>query len=152
MSNIEGPDFLDTLKNEAKYSKPDILPKNTKFESYIGHTIINLSDAILQENQIRALEKGLTFCPTPEPPYKSQIWLDFKEFHRRFELMEFFSRDNKNQTDQSIIDFMSKNASDTQDDTTNEEDLNSEIQSLTGDKILQIEPWKYFKDQLNKKC
>ena len=36
MSSIESPDFLVTLKNEAKLSQPGILPKNTKFESYIG--------------------------------------------------------------------------------------------------------------------
>ena len=65
MSSIELPDFLETLKNEAKHSQPGILPKNTKFESYIGHNVINFSNTTLEKNQIRALEKGLAFCPTP---------------------------------------------------------------------------------------
>ena len=133
MSSIESPDFLETLKNEAKHSQPGILPKNTKFESYIGHNVINLSNTILEEYQIRALEKGLTFCPTPGPPDKLQIWLDFKEFHRRLELMEFFSRDNSDKVDtninQSIIDFMNFNTNDTGVDEPNEEALSKEIQS-----------------------
>ena len=93
MSSIEEPYFLDTLRSEAKTAQPGILPKNTKFESYIGHTVINISNVTLDKDQITALEKGLTFCPTPGLPDKSQIWLDFKEFYRRLELMEFFSRD-----------------------------------------------------------
>ena len=63
MSSIESPDFLDTLRNETKNSPPGILPKNTKFESYIGHTVINISDISLDQHQIRALQKGLTFGP-----------------------------------------------------------------------------------------
>ena len=93
MSSIEEPYFLDTLRSEAKTAQPGILPKNTKFESYIGHTVINISNVTLDKDQIIALEKGLTFCPTPGLPDKSQIWLGSKEFHRRLELMEFFSRD-----------------------------------------------------------
>ena len=133
MSSIESPDFLATLKNEAKLSQPGILPKNTKFESYIGHTVINLSNTALEANQIRALEKGLTFCPTPGPPDKSQIWLDFKEFHRRLELMEFFSRENTDtintNINQSIIDFMNQNANESHIETSNKEALNKELQS-----------------------
>jgi hypothetical protein len=36
------------------------------------------------------LSKGLTFCPTPSTPDLSQIWLDFKDLHRRLELRQFF--------------------------------------------------------------
>ena len=61
---------------------PGILPTGTKFDSYIGQNVINLSKVILTEHQVTALEKGLTFCPTPGAPDKSQIWDDFKEFHR----------------------------------------------------------------------
>ena len=70
MSSIEDTHFLETLKSEAKSAQPGILPKNTRFESYIGHTVINLSNTDLTEHQIKALEKGLTFCPTPGPPDK----------------------------------------------------------------------------------
>ena len=79
MSSIENPNFLETLKNEAKHSQPGIRPKNTKFESYTGHTVINISDITLDQHQIRVLEKGLTCGPTPGPPAKSQIWLDSKD-------------------------------------------------------------------------
>ena len=132
MSSIEEPNFLDTLRTEAKTAQPGILPKNTKFESYIGHTVINISNVNLDQDQISALEKGLTFCPTPGLPDKSQIWLDFKEFHRRLELMEFFSRDQTDSTQpqvsQSIIDFMNQNAREDQSDSDNESTLNKELQ------------------------
>ena len=72
---------IDLLRLESQSVRPGILPPNTKFESYIGHTVINVSNIDITEPQVKALEKGLTFCPTPGPPDKSQIWLDFKEFH-----------------------------------------------------------------------
>ena len=131
MSSIEDEHFLETLRNEAKLSQPGILPKNTKFDSYIGHVVINISDTVFDQNQIRALEKGLAFCPSLGPPDKSQIGLDFKEFHRRLELMEFFGRDTKESNElninQSIIDFMNNNGE--ADPTENElEDGLKEIQ------------------------
>ena len=55
-----------------------ILPTYTKFESYIDKNVINLSNVQLSEHQVRALEKWLTFCPTPGHPDKSRIWDDFK--------------------------------------------------------------------------
>ena len=64
ISSIEEKQFLDTLKDETKSARPGISPRDTKFESYIGHTVINLSNTPLETPQIRALEKGLTFCPT----------------------------------------------------------------------------------------
>ena len=132
MSSIEDKTILDALKQEAKSSQPGILPKNTRFESYIMHTVINISNTALDERQVKALEKGLTFCPTPGPPDKSQIWLDFKEFHRRLELMEFFSRDkeyeNPTGISQSIIDFMNNNANEKPTTDKTEEELNTELQ------------------------
>ena len=62
---------------------PGILPTGTKFDSYIGQNVINLSKITVTEHQVTALVKGLIFCPTPGAPDKSQIWDDFKEFHRR---------------------------------------------------------------------
>ena len=94
-----------------------ILPSNTKFESYIGENMINLSNVQLSEHQVRALEKGLTFCPTPGYPDKSRIWEDFREFHRTLELMQFFNDSEHNEEvdmPQSIIDFMNENAQVTQ--------------------------------------
>ena len=104
------------------------------FESYIGHTDINLSNTILDEHQTKALEKGLTFCPTPGPRDKSQIWSDFKEFHRRLELVEFFNRDTKDNDNpsisQSIIDFMNNNATEEPSDGDMEDLKNKEIHKI----------------------
>ena len=47
---------------------PGILPTESKFDSYIGQNVINLSKVTLTEHQVTALEKGLTFCPTPGAP------------------------------------------------------------------------------------
>ena len=97
----------------AMNAPPGILPPNTKFESYIGHNVINISNYELNEHQLKVLEKGLTFCPTPPRSDKSEIWNDFKEFHRRLELAQFFKLTNEKidlEITQSIIDFMNKNA------------------------------------------
>ena len=120
---------IDLLRLEAQTAKPGILPPNTKFESYIGHTVINISKIDLTEPQVKALEKGLTFCPTPGPPDKAQIWLDFKEFHRRLELTHYFSDYTASKTntdlDQSIIDFMT--AKDSDDSDTPDSDTEDKI-------------------------
>ena len=76
----------DLLWLQAQNAQVGILPPNANFESQIGHTVINISNQPLTLHQVNALEKGLTFCPTPGKTDKSQIWLHFKEFHRRLEL------------------------------------------------------------------
>ena len=85
----------------------------------------------LDHHQIKALEKGLTFCPTPGSPDKSQIWLDFKEFHRRLKLVEFFNRDKTVSRDplddQSLINFLNENVQETNDDSDTETAINREI-------------------------
>ena len=83
MATPDMDNILMRIKEEATIAPPGILPKGKSMDSYIGHTVINLSDTTLTEAQVSALEKGLTFCPTPGPPNKSLIWTDFKEFYRR---------------------------------------------------------------------
>ena len=68
---------------EVKIVPPGIRPKGKTMDSLVGHTVINLSDITVSEAQVSALANGLTFCPTPGPPNKVKIWMDFKEFHRR---------------------------------------------------------------------
>ena len=96
--------------------------------------MINLSNTPLDHIRVKALEKGLTFCPTPGTPDKSQIWQDFKEFHRRLELVEFFNRDKKDTNDpindQSIINFMNQNAQADLDDSDIETAKSLEIQKI----------------------
>ena len=83
-------------------------------DSHIGHTVINLSDITLTESQVQALQKGLTFCPTPGPPNKAKIWTDFKEFHRRLCLKFHFYNDNQqfdhlSENEIDLINFMADN-------------------------------------------
>ena len=94
MERINYLSILDTIKEEAKTASPGILPKGKSMGSFIGHTVINLSDISLTPDQLSALEKGLTFCPTPGPTDKSKIWTDFKAFHRRLCLKYHFHKDN----------------------------------------------------------
>ena len=82
-------------KIKAKIAPPGILRKGKSMDSLVSHRVINLSDTALTKTHVSALEKGQTFCPTPGPPNKSQIWMDFKEFHRRFCLKFHFYNDNQ---------------------------------------------------------
>ena len=108
---------------------------------------------------MKTTKKGLTFCPTPGAPDKSQIWLDFKEFHRRLELMEFFSRDSNDKIDTNIkvsltsrtlmpmiLGLMNKIKKLLIRKSSQNLNLNQ-----TGDPPHKIEHWIYFKDLSNKK-
>ena len=111
----------------AMNAPPGILPPNTKSESFIGHNVINISNYVFNECQLKVLEKGLTFSPTPSGPDKSEIWNDFKEFHRILELAQFFKPTNEKfdlEITQSIIDFMNKNAQEESEDTPTDDPYN----------------------------
>jgi hypothetical protein len=77
-------------------SNPGMLKPGQDFNNHTGHTVINISDIILTTAQVE-----ITFCPTPGYPDISQIWLDFKDFHRRLELHQFFAEQD---TPNSAID------------------------------------------------
>ena len=114
MATTDMEKSLDSIKEQAKIAPPGILPKGKSMDSHIGHTVINLSDTTLTKAQVSALEKGLTFCPTPGPPNKAQIWTDFKEFHRRLCLKFHFYNDNNkfdhlSDDEVSLINFMADN-------------------------------------------
>ena len=51
---------IDLLRLEAQTAKPGILPPDTKFKSYIGYTVINLSNIDPTEPLAKALEKAGT--------------------------------------------------------------------------------------------
>jgi hypothetical protein len=86
---------INTIKQQAIDFPPGILKTEDqgKFNNLIGKTVINLSDTPITPDNEKALEKGLTFCATPGRPDFSEIWIDFKEFHRKLELKKFF-KDN----------------------------------------------------------
>ena len=100
--------ILDQIKHDAQNLKPGILPPGKNFESLIGNTVINISDSTLTPHQVSALEKGLTFCPTPGNPDKSKIWNDFKDFHRRLVLKHHFYKDNNllDKEDKNLVDML----------------------------------------------
>ena len=106
--------ILEQIKSDASTFKPGILPPGKTFESLIGHTVINISDTVLTPSQTSALEKGLTFCPTPRPPDKGQIWNDFKEFHRRLVLKHHFYNDNNllDKEDRELVQMLADNLED----------------------------------------
>ena len=103
--------LLAKLKQEAINSQPGILPPGKSMRNLIGHTVINISDTHLTQSQTEALQKGLTFCPTPGPPDKSLIWTDFKDFHRRLILKHHFYNDNQllDNNDQQLVNFLVQN-------------------------------------------
>ena len=112
MATPDMDNILMRIKEEATIAPPGILPKGKSMDSYVGHTVINLSDTTLTEAQVSALEKGLTFCPTPGPPNKSLIWTDFKQFHRRLCLNFHFYNDNQmfdHLSENELINFMAGN-------------------------------------------
>jgi hypothetical protein len=85
---------LETIKQNAVDYDPGILKNEDqeKFKNLIGKIVINLSDVEITLEQEKVLEKkGLTFSPSPGRPDYSEIWLDFKEFHRKLELKKFFA-------------------------------------------------------------
>ena len=105
---------LTAIKEQAKQACPGMLPLTKSMASYIGHAVINLSDIELTADQTSALQKGLTFCPTPGPPNKAQIWNDFKDFHRRLCLKAHFHKDNGHldhlsNEEQQLVEFMALN-------------------------------------------
>ena len=125
--------FKERIELAALYGTPGILYENTKFDIYIGHNVMNISQVSLTEHQVTALEKGFTFCPTPGAPDKSQIWDDFKEFHRRLELMQFFNPNQSNtklNISQSIIDFTNEYTGVTTTDFHTLADPHRDIQEL----------------------
>jgi hypothetical protein len=78
---------IETIKQNAQDFAPGILKKEDteKFKNLIGKTVINLSDYPITKLLEQVLEKGLTFCPSPGIPDYSEIWLDFKDLHRKLE-------------------------------------------------------------------
>ena len=103
-------DLLAQIKQEALNSQPGILPPGRSMRNLIGHTVINISDTNLTKPQTEALQKGLTFCPSPGPPNKSLIWTDFKDFHRRLILRHHFYNDNHllDNEDQELVHYLAQ--------------------------------------------
>lgn len=63
--------------------------------------VINLSSKVLSENEIKILEKGLKFTPTPQRKNIEEISNDTAAFCRRLRLAEFFI--DKDSSDDSLV-------------------------------------------------
>ena len=103
--------ILDQIKLKSQNYPAGILPPGKSLDSLIGHTVINISDIDLTTPQIEALQKGLTFCPTPGSPKKSLIWNDFQAFHRRLVLQHHFYNDNNilDSEDRELVNMLAEN-------------------------------------------
>ena len=69
--------------------------------------IVNLSSRKLNDNEIKFLEKGLKYSPTPTKPNIQELNEDIMEFTRNIRLAEYFEG-NGDDTD----DFFVRNKSD----------------------------------------
>jgi hypothetical protein len=85
MSSTGNTNFQQHLKEPV-----GILPPGSSTSSQLGHSVVNLSNVHLYKDQIAALEKGLTFCPSPGIPDITEIWTDMEEFFRRLRIRRYF--------------------------------------------------------------
>ena len=53
---------------------------------FCSKTVFNLSRKVLTETEIRVLEKGLGFAPTPTSINESDLKRDFNEFSQKNEM------------------------------------------------------------------
>jgi hypothetical protein len=85
MTSTECKDYENTLKDPG-----DTLTPGSTLNSQLGHSVVNLSNVHLYKDQIAALEKGLTFCPSPGMPDITNIWNDLEDFFRRLRIKRYF--------------------------------------------------------------
>ena len=83
---------IDQIKSEAKNFKKGILHPNRvkQFKSQIGQNVINLTDKTFSDEEMKLLNLGLTFSPTPNTHGISDLWLDYKKFQRSLQLKHHF--------------------------------------------------------------
>ena len=78
---------FETIKTPKKAAKVI----NERLEGYFcSKSVFNLSKKVLTETEIRVLEKGLGFAPTPTKIKKTDLGADFNEFARKMTCKWFF--------------------------------------------------------------
>ena len=60
---------------------------------FVSQNVFNLSDRVLTENEIKVLDKGLNFVPTPEKLDRLQIKNDLEKLGRDIKLRMFYQND-----------------------------------------------------------
>ena len=91
---MEGKDSHPDTSMEPQAYRKGILKPQMSMKSYIGKSVVNLSDKKLTKHEMSVLAKGLTFCPTPDTPSMYQIWKDLDAFNRRLRLKVFFKEED----------------------------------------------------------
>ena len=81
---------MDTNTFSIDPDRKGILATGSSGHSQLGRSVVNLSSIPLTQGQIDALEKGLTFCPTPRSINLVQLWDDLDKFSRRLRLKKHF--------------------------------------------------------------
>ena len=71
-------------------TRKGILAPGTSASSQLGKSVVNLSSLTLTQGQLEALEKGLTFCPTPRSVNIVKVWDGLEKFCRRLRLKKHF--------------------------------------------------------------
>ena len=69
--------------------------KTSSVINYLGVKVINLSNVSLTDSQLRVLEKGITFVPTPDKIDLGEIHYDVSRFLRRIKLKVHFYDDRE---------------------------------------------------------
>ena len=78
---------FETIKTPKKAAKVI----NERLEGYFcSKSVFNLSKKVLTETEIRVLEKGLGFAPTPTKINETDLRADFNEFARKMRCKWFF--------------------------------------------------------------
>ena len=69
-------------------------PNNKRMEGkFVSQNVFNLSDRVLTKNEIKVLDKGLSFVPTTEKVDRLQIKNDFAKLGRDIKLRMFYQND-----------------------------------------------------------
>jgi hypothetical protein len=85
MASTDRANYENNLKDPGETLTP-----GSTINSQLGHSVVNLSNVHLLKDQVAALEKGLTFCPSPGMPDITNIWNDLEEFFRRLRIKRHF--------------------------------------------------------------
>ena len=86
----------DSSQNQTSQKDSSISCNNvnkTTSVNYLGCKVINLSKTNLTNAQVKVLEKGITFVPTPDKVDLGEIQQDVSQFLRRVILKVFFHND-----------------------------------------------------------
>ena len=92
-----GDEELVNILHDMHKSQGVLSPKSINGrmkEHFCNETVLNLSRKVLTETEIRVLEKGLGFAPTPTKINESDLKRDFNEFSRKMRCKWYFRNED----------------------------------------------------------